>query len=73
MWPGSVVGITAVQSRPWAAPGLGMLPSPIPHPGLAANPSPYPSKNGSVVRRQDPEGQGPGHQRGSEARLEMTP
>lgn len=35
-------------------------PTPIPHPGLTVTPG----KNGSVIRRQDPEGQRPGLQRG---------
>ena len=43
--------------------GWGRCPIPIPHPGLTATPR----KNSSVVRRQSPEGQAPGLQRGSEA------
>ena len=60
-------GITALQSRPCVAPGIGQaLPNSHPHPALTATSN----KHGLVVRRQDTESQG--LERGSESRTGLT-
>lgn len=54
-----------VLPRGWGRP----CPAPIPHPGLPATPG----ENGSVVRRQNREGQGPGLQRGCQPPAGVPP